>query len=92
MGWTRETYVAHRSRGFNGLFPGHMALVEASTLAGMLIKYEEDFILCSKIEEAMAQFPKDRVLFPLDQTLIKARPHMKNEESADTQKQCRVII
>ena len=92
MGWTRETYVTHRSRGFNGLFPGHMALVEASTLAGMLIKYEEDFILCSKIEEAMAQFPKDKVLFPLDQKLIKARPHMKNEESADTQKQCRVII
>ena len=30
-----------------------MALVETSVLAGMLIKYEEDFILCSKIEEAM---------------------------------------
>ena len=30
-----------------------MSLVEVSTLAGMLIKYEEDFILCSKIEEAM---------------------------------------
>ena len=27
-----------------------MSLVEASPLAGMLIKYEEDFIICSKIE------------------------------------------
>ena len=53
MGWKRETYVKHRSRGFKGLFPGRMALVEASLLAGMLIKYEEDFIICSKIEEAM---------------------------------------
>jgi CMP-N-acetylneuraminic acid synthetase len=53
MGWKRETYVKHRSRGFKGLFPGRMGLVEASLLAGMLIKYEEDFILCSKIEEAM---------------------------------------
>jgi hypothetical protein len=34
-----------------------MALVEASILAGMLIKYEEDFILCSKIEEAMGFIP-----------------------------------
>ena len=33
-----------------------MGLVEASRLAGMLIKYEEDFILCSKIEEAMGVF------------------------------------
>ena len=40
-----------------GLFPGNMALVEVSTLAGMLIKYEEDFILCSKIEEALNLFP-----------------------------------
>ena len=53
MGWKRETFVKHRSRGFKGLFPGRMALVEASLLAGMLIKYEEDFIICSKIEEAM---------------------------------------
>ncbi len=53
MGWKRETYVEQRKKGFKGLFPGHMALVEASTLAGMLIKYEEDFILCSKIEEAI---------------------------------------
>ena len=36
-----------------------MSLVEVSTLAGMLIKYEEDFILCSKIEEAMGLFLKD---------------------------------
>ena len=34
-----------------------MALVEASILAGMLIKYEEDFVLCSKIEEAMEFAP-----------------------------------
>ncbi len=53
MGWRRSTYVKHRSNGFKGLFPGNMALVEASVLAGMLIKYEEDFILCSKIEQAM---------------------------------------
>ena len=33
-----------------------MSLVEVSTLAGILIKYEEDFILCSKIEEAMGLF------------------------------------
>ena len=53
MGWKRETYVEHRKKGFKGLFPYHMVHVEASALAGMLIKYEEDFILCSKIEEAM---------------------------------------
>ena len=57
MGWKRETYVKYRSEGFKGLFPGRMALVEASVLAGMLIKYEEDFILCSKIEEAMGFVP-----------------------------------
>ena len=53
MGWKRETYVNQRKNGFKGLFPGKIALVETSLLAGMLIKYEEDFILCSKIEEAM---------------------------------------
>ncbi len=53
MGWKRKTYVKHRSGGFKGLFPGNMGLVEVSVLAGMLIKYEEDFILCSKIEEAI---------------------------------------
>ena len=57
MGWKRETFVKHRKKGFKGLFPGRMALVEASVLAGMLIKYEEDFILCSKIEEAMRFVP-----------------------------------
>lgn len=57
MGWKRETYVKYRSEGFKGLFPGNMGLVEASVLAGMLIKYEEDFILCSKIEEAMGFVP-----------------------------------
>ena len=58
MGWKRETYVKYRSEGFEGLFPGNMGLVEASILAGILIKYEEDFILCSKIEEAMGFVPK----------------------------------
>ena len=53
MGWKRETYIKQRDNGFGGLFPGHMALVEVSILAGMLIKYEEDFLLYSKIEEAM---------------------------------------
>ena len=58
MGWKRETYQKQRDRGFNGLFPGNMALVEVSVLAGMLIKYEEDFILCSKIEEAINSMQK----------------------------------
>ena len=53
MGWKRENYVKYRSNGFKGLFPGKIDLVEASVLAGMLIKYEEDFIICSKIEEAI---------------------------------------
>tara|TARA_B100001057_G_scaffold77634_2_gene72597 strand:+ start:1630 stop:2337 length:708 start_codon:yes stop_codon:yes gene_type:complete len=57
MGWKRETYTKYRSEGFKGLFPGNMALVEASALAGMLIKYEEDFILCSQIEKAMGYVP-----------------------------------
>ncbi|MDC3088915.1 hypothetical protein OA505_03915 [Alphaproteobacteria bacterium] len=61
MGWKRETYVHHRNKGFKGLFPGRMALVEASILAGMLIKYEEDFVLCSKIEEAMGFVPNDDI-------------------------------
>ena len=62
MGWRRKTYVEYRSQGFKGLFPGNISLVEASTLAGMLIKYEEDFILCSKIEEAMSKFNKNNFL------------------------------
>jgi len=53
MGWKRETYVEQRNKGFKGLFPGKMGLVETSIFAGMLIKYEEDFILCSKIEKAL---------------------------------------
>jgi|TARA_B110000503_G_scaffold117336_1_gene177262 tetratricopeptide (TPR) repeat protein len=53
MGWKRMTYIKYRSQGFKGLFPGKIELVEASVLAGMLIKYEEDCTLCSKIEEAM---------------------------------------
>ena len=56
MGWKRETYVKSRKEGFKGLFPGNMSLVEVSVLAGMLIKYEEDFILCSKIYEAIDVF------------------------------------
>ena len=59
MGWRRETYVKYRNDGFKGLFPGNMALVETSVLAGMLIKYEEDFILCSKIDEAMRIIPDE---------------------------------
>ena len=62
MGWRRKTYVEYRNQGFKGLFPGNISLVEASTLAGMLIKYEEDFILCSKIEEAMSKFNKNNFL------------------------------
>ena len=58
MGWKRETFVKSRLEGFKGLFPGNTALVEVSKLAGMLIKYEEDFILCSKIEEALDLFPR----------------------------------
>ena len=53
MGWKRSTYIKKRDRGFKGLFPGNLALVEVSNLAGMLIKYEEDFVLYSKIDEAM---------------------------------------
>ncbi len=53
MGWRRDTYVKSRMEGFKGLFPGNMSLVEVSTLAGMLIKYEEDFILSSQIEKAI---------------------------------------
>jgi CMP-N-acetylneuraminic acid synthetase len=53
MGWNREAYQKNRKEGFQGLFPGKVALVEVSKLAGMLIKYEEDFLLCSKIEKAL---------------------------------------
>ena len=63
MGWKRETYVKHRSEGFTGLFPGKMALVEVSVLAGMLIKYEEDFLLCAKIEEALGWAPNRSIDF-----------------------------
>ncbi len=58
MGWKRDTYQKRRNEGFKGLFPGNMALVEVSVLAGMLIKYEKDFILCEKIEEAMKSIQK----------------------------------
>ena len=62
MGWKRSTYIKYRSEGFKGLFPGKMALVEVSVLAGMLIKYEEDFILCSKIEKSMGLVSKVKKL------------------------------
>ena len=39
------------------MFPGKIDLVEASVLAGMLIKYEEDFILYSKIGAALGLVP-----------------------------------
>ena len=65
MGWKRQIYVQQRDRGFRGLFPGRMALVEASLLAGMLIKYEEDFVLCSKIEEAMGFVQNDDIPRPI---------------------------
>jgi len=64
MGWRRKTYVDYRNRGFKGLFPGNMSLIEVSTLAGMLIKYEEDFVLCSKIEEAMGLFQIPNIDIP----------------------------
>ena len=55
--WSQSMiYVKSRNEGFKGLFPGKISLVEVSMLAGMLIKYEEDFILCSKIEKAMDVF------------------------------------
>ena len=62
MGWKRSTYVKSRVEGFQGLFPGNLELVEASMLAGLLIKYEEDFVLCSKIEEAMFTIQKSDIL------------------------------
>ena len=65
MGWKRETYVKSRKEGFKGLFPGNMSLVEVSTLAGMLIKYEEDFTLCSKIESSYGLGQTDREDTPL---------------------------
>ena len=40
-----------KKKGFKGLFPGNLSLVEVSLLSGMLIKCEEDFVLCSKIDE-----------------------------------------
>ena len=64
MGWRRKTYVDYRNQGFKGLFPGNMSLIEVSTLAGMLIKYEEDFVLCSKIEEAMGLFQIPNIDIP----------------------------
>ena len=59
MGWKRSNYIKQRSEGFKGLFPGKLALVEASVMAGMLIKYDEDFLLCSKIEKAMGLDPTE---------------------------------
>ncbi|MDC0549877.1 hypothetical protein OAP20_09050, partial [Alphaproteobacteria bacterium] len=76
MGWKRATYVKYRSDGFKGLFPGKMALVEVSVLAGMLIKYEEDFILCSKIEQSMGIVPKVKKL------LVKNGNNYKQNETS----------
>ena len=45
MGWKRDVYVKNRKKGFKGLFPGNLSLAEVSSLAGMLRKYEEDFVL-----------------------------------------------
>lgn len=59
MGWKKKPYVKYRSLGFKGLFPGKIALVEATMLAGMLIKYEEDFDLCSKIDAVMNVTPNE---------------------------------
>jgi len=72
MGWRRQTYIKYRKEGFKGLFPGNMSLVEVSTLAGMLIKYEEDFVLCSKIEEAMGLFQIPNIDIP---NLIQTKLH-----------------
>ena len=73
MGWKRENYVNYRNEGFKGLFPGNMGLVETSILAGILIKYEEDFIICSKIEEAMGSMPDIDILHQLRQPKIERR-------------------
>lgn len=78
MGWKRSTYVKYRSDGFKGLFPGKMALVEVSVLAGMLIKYEEDFILCSKIEESMGLVPKVKKLSFQNSTNYKKKDTSSN--------------
>jgi CMP-N-acetylneuraminic acid synthetase len=78
MGWKRSTYVKYRSDGFKGLFPGKMALVEVSVLAGMLIKYEEDFILCSKIEESMGLVPKVKKLSVKNGTNYKQNDNSSN--------------
>ena len=59
MGWKKATYVKSRNTGFKGLFPGNLSLVETSKLSGMLIKYEEDFIICSQIEKAMGLIPNN---------------------------------
>ena len=78
MGWKRGTYVKYRSDGFKGLFPGKMALVEVSVLAGMLIKYEEDFILCSKIEQSMGIVPKVKKLLVKNGTNYKQNGTLSN--------------
>tara|TARA_B100001093_G_C26421903_1_gene840220 strand:+ start:55 stop:246 length:192 start_codon:yes stop_codon:yes gene_type:complete len=39
-----------------------MELVKASMLAGLLIRYEEDFVICSKIEEAIFTVRKSDIL------------------------------
>ena len=49
----KETYVEHRKKVSKVCFLVIWYMLKRSALASMLIKYEEDFILCSKIEEAM---------------------------------------
>ena len=56
----KKIYVEYRNRGFWSLFPSNMSLIEASTLDGLLIKYEEDFVLCSKIEGVITTFNKNK--------------------------------
>ena len=58
----KSVILVQLTRCFQGLFPGNLELVEASMLAGLLIKYEEDFVLCSKIEEAMFTIQKSDIL------------------------------
>ena len=79
MGWKRSNYIKQRSEGFKGLFPGKLALVEASVMAGMLIKYDEDFLICSKIEKAMG----DGIKRVIDEELPiaeKLRAHINFDE------------
>tara|TARA_B100000963_G_C22575077_1_gene648012 strand:+ start:752 stop:1510 length:759 start_codon:yes stop_codon:yes gene_type:complete len=78
MGWKRETYIKSRNDGFKGLFPGNMSLVEVSTLAGLLIKYEEDFLLCSQIEKAMSIITNNYNISNIDRKNYKEHINTRN--------------